>query len=175
MAVIFKIKNLDSFILNLERKFNKIVNDKKLLTEIGRVSSDRMKFEARRTTPLQGNKRGRFPSGYPTDGSIRIRDRLGRNNATHPAFDPARGNLTITGQLINAIKFEISKGELVFFIDGKRRAYKNPNGEKIPTKDNSEVYKDLVVRNRNFSVLGVDAQLRKRIKQIIIRSFRRVR
>jgi hypothetical protein len=110
-----------------KKRVNKATNDKKLQRNIGDTITDRVKSKARAGNPL--NTPGRFPKLKPS--TIAARRRL--KGKKHPAFSPATSNLTITGQLIDAVNFKrVSGGLFEIFIDkSKRTKSGEPNNRQL--------------------------------------------
>lgn len=172
MAVKVEFKGLKQLELNLKNKFNKVTGNTQMLKEIGTATVKKIQFQARVTKPLQGKKVGKFPAGYPKSSTVEARRRIAKYNTTHSTYNAKRANLTITGQLIDGVKFKIKDG-IKIFIDGKRKGYKNKNGTRSKSPDNDKVYKELLKRNRKFRILGVDDKLIKVINNIVRRTLRR--
>ena len=170
-----KINGLESVQLNIKNKFNKVIKNKQMLNEIGKTSVERMQFQARKAKPLQGKSKspGKFPSGYPKSSTVMARRSIAKFNQTHSTFKATRGNLTITGQLIDALKFKIKGSDVTFLIKGSRKGYKRKSGKRSKTPKNEVVYSHLVDRNRNFRIIGFDDKLLKRINNIVKRTLRR--
>jgi len=175
MATKVKITGIEGVELSVRKTFKAVAKNKQMLKQIGEVSIERMKGEARRTSPLQGDKKGSFPSNYPKKSTQRTREYLAKYNATHKTYSKARGNLTITGQLIDALKFKVKDGVVNFFISGRRKKYKTKSGRAIKGQetDNAKVYEKLLEMNRKFRIIGVDEKLQKRITNIVKRTLRR--
>jgi hypothetical protein len=117
----------DSAARGLKKKVRKATNSKKLQKGIGKTLTDRVKLKARKGRPL--NNTGRFPKLKPSTIAARRRYK-GRK---HPAFSPTKSNLTLTGQLINAVNFKrVSGGLFELFIDKSKRSKSgDPNNRQL--------------------------------------------
>jgi hypothetical protein len=154
-------------------KFNRQMNE-----EIGEFLVQRIRSEARRGRPL--NKSRRFPN--LKSSSVRSRDRLSRFNKTGGPFRPSLSNLTLTGQLLDSIKFEFAraKGVIEVFARGKRKPYKTGpqrSARKTPISSRNEIL-DAELRKKGFKAFtpqGIKAESRitKRINNIVKRFLRR--
>ncbi len=175
MATRVNIKGLDELEVNVKKRFRVVQTNKQMLMQIGEVSVERMKLEARRKTPLQGRTRGSFPTNYPKPSTQKARRQIARYNKTHGAYGASTPNLTITGQLVDAIRFKVTQrlGNILFFVSGVRNPYVGKNGPRRRNPSNAVVYKKLLDRNQKFRILGVDEKLQKRISNIVRRTLRR--
>lgn len=95
------LKGIPELERQIEATFKKVRESQQMRMEVGEFLRDRLQAEARRGKPLNDSRS--FPPLKET--SIAIRDALAETNDTHPTFKPQRSNLTITGQLINAIEY----------------------------------------------------------------------
>lgn len=174
MSVKVNLKGFKGVASSIKKTFNTVRKNNQMLNEIGKVSVERMQGEARRQTPLQGKKKGNFPAGYPSEATKIYRDYLKKYNSTHQTFGRGRKNLTITGQLIDALTYKIKNGIIEYFIKGKRVPYRGKSGIiKGQELDNAKVYQHLIDQNRNFRFIGIDDKLQKRINNIVKRTLRR--
>lgn len=134
------------------------INGDDILKDIGQTATDQ----------IRSRTRGRLEDYRQADlkqSSIENRDRLIRAGN---AFDKGivrtkrTSNLSMSGQLLDAIKYRILKttGEVVLFIERARSPYK---GIKKPllenTKDNLEIKKDLESKGRRFLFLSDRLQI----------------
>ena len=98
--------------------------------QAGDMITTRIKMKARQGKPL--NEDGRFP---PLFGStIEARKRIQNSTLrTHPAFKPGKSNLTITGQLIDAVSFRRKRARKfeIFVAPSERDGGDEPNNQKI--------------------------------------------
>jgi hypothetical protein len=169
------IRGLVALEKNIENTFTKVRESKQMRKDIGEFVVGRIKAEARRTKPLNDSRS--FPG--LKDSSKSIRKYLAALNPTHPTYKATRSNLTLTGQLINAIVYRLTgKSVLVIEVeDSIRDPYiKNRKGEIGDVKTNREVDKDL--RKRGFvlyTAKGIDSEPRvgKRINNIVKKYVRR--
>lgn len=186
-----KITGINEVQKKIESTFKKVRESQSLLTEIGEFTVSRIAGDARRGKPL--NKKRSFPALKKT--TVAIRDALAKTNSVHPVFKPSRSNLTITGQLIDALKFVIKKNGVVLVeVDNSPRtpyrtrgrisagALKSlkksskflsktkTTGQLSPPPLNSELDKDL--RKRGFELyttegLRSDVKVLSRINRIV--------
>lgn len=78
------------------------------------------------------------------ESTISHRQYIARNNPTHPAYSPSKSNLTLTGNLVNAIqsRFDKAKGILSIFVSGNHPGYKGARGQQI--QGSSKPYDEIV-------------------------------
>ena len=164
--------------------FNRVVDSKQMLTEIGDFSADRMRFFARTGKSIVTGKK--FPA--LKESTIERRRRLKNFNSTGRLFAEKKSNLTFTGQLLRSIKIvAMEKGKVDVGPQGARRATRT--GPKSSQK------RTLISgRNENLAVvhqegaqagrrgksripsrkfIGMDAKGVKRISSIVRRTLRR--
>jgi hypothetical protein len=147
---------------------NTKMNDEITEFVIGRISG-----EARRGTPLNDDRS--FPQ-YSTV-YINFRRRLAQLNRTHPSFESSFSNLTITGQLIDALDSELTRfGLEISVADTRRRPYVTPNKRKQKVLTNKEVDENLrVLGYKLFTAKGVSLndKVIKRVNTIVLATLRR--
>lgn len=106
-----------------------------------------------------------------------IRDAIGKATPTHKAFSPKRSNLTITGQLLNSLKYMyLGNAKFKIVPDGEHEPYKIRKafgesmqvGKKI---ENSKLAQYVAQQGRPF--MGIRDSLIPRLKRIIIGYVRR--
>jgi len=119
----------------LKKRINDAIQDPALLDELGKVTVERIRFEARREKPLNENRKFRPLS----EGWIKVRKYLAKYNNTPPFFALKRANVTITGQLLNSLTFKIiqSRAAINIFFTGDRKPYLGKNGP-IPLSPNGK-------------------------------------
>lgn len=173
-----KIKNVDKVEFNVRRALEKVLENRALQNEIGNYAVDQIQLQARIGKPMQGKQLGRFPSGYPAKATVEQRKKIAKFNSTHPTYGASNANLTITGQLIDAVKFKWGKErDGVNFVlsvdDNTRRPYRTGPNSKSKRLTNNVVYNFLLDLNRRFAFLGLDKKRRTVIKNKVRRNLRR--
>ena len=153
-------------------EINRATKSNALKEEIGKFITDRVRFQARKGRPLNDN--GKFPK--LEDSTIANRRRF--KGKTSQAFSPAKSNLTITGQLQDAITFVRERaGLFALFVDETARDGSTSSNsdidkflrEGIKTKD-GRIKKYIL-----FTTKGIkkDKKIPRRVKQILLRFLRR--
>ena len=148
----------------LQKQVTKATNNPALQGEIGTFLIERIKFNARRGKPLNDS------GGFPKLEDSTIKSRRNNKQRKHQAFSPTKSNLTITGQLQEAITFKrIGGGIFELFIDKTRR---NEGG-----KSNNRQISDFLekIGFTLFSAKGLrrDRKITGRVKQILLRFLRK--
>ncbi|MFO0447764.1 MAG: hypothetical protein ACK52I_03580 [Pseudomonadota bacterium] len=117
-----------------------------LKTEIGEFAVQRVKFEARKGTPLSA-------SGFPplADSTIKNRRYLAKHNNVHPTYKDTRSNLTITGQFLDSLTY-VATGALtvVLKFTGEHPRYNGANGPIGRVVKNADLQKWLA--EKGFTV-----------------------
>lgn len=112
-----KIKGIAAVEKQILDTFDKVKSSKQMNNEIGQFVVGRIQLEARRAKPLNDTR------DLPElkESTKFIRANLEELNETHPAYRANRSNLTFTGQLIDAVVFEIGRQAIEIFVDATRR------------------------------------------------------
>lgn len=159
---------------DVKKKIRAITNDDKLLRQIGEVMIKDLQFQARKgTNPVTGGKFIPLSQKW-----IKEREKIAQAQAVHPAFKGNRSNVTITGQLLDALRQRILGRILVIFFDGKHQPY-SAKRVKDPGKGNRKIGKPIdnsllaeyVNQIRPFFI--VREKLLPQLKSIVIRYIRR--
>lgn len=150
--------------------FNKVLNNKQMLTEIGEFAAKRMKGQLRTGKEPDGT---RFKSLSPK--TVEQRQRLEKFNRTGSFYSPRKSNLTFTGQLGDSIKIrEIRKGRVSVGPVGRRRSLRTgPQSSARKTRFNTrnEILGAELNKERRF--IGIDNKGQRTIKNIVLRVLRR--
>lgn len=170
-----KISGIPEIERKIEETFGKVRRSPEINKEIGKFVTDRIRFEARRGKPL--NVERRFPDLKKS--SVSIRTYLAALNPTQVTFKPNRSNTTLTGQLLNAVVYELlPRAGISIFVDKTIRDpyIINRKGEIGEVLRNSEVDREL--RKRGFEIYtakGIESepQILKRINAILKKYVRR--
>lgn len=167
-----KVKVSESSVKRSEKGFReaieKTLKTTNLLQEIGEAVVTDIQFQTRRGNSIPGLNTAvaaAKASGAPapkrsnfaalSKSWIKMRERIVKTNPKHPAFSKARSNLTITGELLNAIFFRPNKnkGEVVIDVsDSKHSVYTVQNKTSTRVKGHSR---------RNGTVKGHTRQLKQ--------------
>lgn len=108
---------------------------------------------------------------------IDIRRAISDSQPTHPAFKDDRSNLTLTGKLLDSIKYENKgSGRVRFYFEGQHHPYKltNTRGRVIQIgsrMDNADLAGYVEAGGRPF--FGVRKSLEPRISRILVAAIRR--
>jgi hypothetical protein len=156
--------NISGATKDLQRKVKAALDETALKLEMGSFLTERVAFKARSGKPL--NDTGNFPPLKDSSKAIRRRD----NRRKHPAFSPERSNLTITGQLIDAVSFrQLRDTAFELFVDDTQRF-------ELGAPNNKQVADDLASRDFViFTANGLkrDKNIPRRLKEILLRFLRR--
>lgn len=193
--VTYKIKNMDSVFNAVRAIYDDLTTQADELDKIGQFTRDRIVAETRKGNDLtRSDKQPPLSEGY-----IGYRRRLGQRvgsldkvasgkgsqrdvvrsmsvNKDTPTpdssfFSPARSNLTLTGQLLNSIDYEVIASEKKIIIQ--------PTGSRNDGKTNLEVATELATRKTRLApdgrkFLGLDDNGFKRIRNLIVEAIRRI-
>ena len=149
---------------NLAKKIRKATNDKRLEKDICDFMVERVRFQARRGSPLNDN--GRFPRLKEST----VKSRRNNSQRKHPAFSPGKSNLTITGQLQDAVTCRRKSGGLFeLFMKKSRRSERGAPNNRQLAKFLEKIGFTL------FSVRGIkrDKKIARRMKQTLLRFLRK--
>lgn len=179
MATKIKYKNINQVQLLIEKKFKDAAKSRDMLKEVGETTVTRVRYNARRGKPAnQDGSTREFPTLKPY--SIKRRKSIGNNgkNRTHQAFRATRtkSNVTITGQLLDHVRFKIVKGGVIeLFIKGSRKLYRGKRGQVLENqeKTSQDVYKKLIELNKRYKFLQIDTKGIERINRIVLKYLRK--
>ena len=148
----------------LKKDIGKALDDGKLQTEMGIFLTERVRFEARKGKPLNNNRK--FPNLKPST----VASRRANKEKKHPAFSPGKSNVTITGQLLDAVSFKRVKSRIfeLFVKDSKRNKRGDPNNEQV-----SDFLKDKGFVIFTGKGMKSDKKIPRRLKQILLRFLRK--
>jgi len=148
----------------LKKRIKKATGNKQLKAEYGEFLTERIRFQARKGRPLNDN--GRFPKLKPST----VESRRNYRGRKHPAFSPAKSNLTITGQLQDAIKFKRKRSGLFeLFVDNSRRKGRGePNNREL-----SSFLEKIGFTLFSTKGLKKDKKIPRRLKQLLLRFLRK--
>lgn len=170
----YKPISIDKIEADVKEKIKRLTNDDQLLRQIGDRMIQDIQFQARKgTNPVTG---GRFIPLSPK--WIKEREKIAQAQSVHPAFKSNRSNVTITGQLLDALKQRVVGRLLVIFFDGIHKPYEAKR-VRDPGKGNRKIGKPLensllaqyVNEIRPF--FSVREKLLPQLKSIVIRYIRR--
>lgn len=192
-----EIKNTRKVLKELKKLFKSVSKSKKLTNEIGDFSVKRIKQAARSGKSLESNNtREKLPKLKRF--TKKLREAL--LDTAPELFDdlakPGRSNVTLTGQLVDAVNYEVKNNKIFIVIDGLRTnidfesLYKTakikfgPRDERTKILGfatswlddsqeilNRKVYENL--KDLGFGFIGMDKKGQDRIIQLVLREFRR--
>ena len=130
---------------------------------IGKRAVDYIKGETRSGNQLQDGKKTKFPSLKRSTRNQR--EYLSQFNRTHSTFSATRSNLTLTGQLVDAVKFEVNGNTITVFVDKSNRTGYKTGSSTLKSITNEALAEFL--DDKGFGFLGLD----KKGEQIVVREF----
>ena len=161
---------------DLLRRFNKVKENKQLQKDIGEFIVARIKAEARRGRPLNDSRKFKPLKSL----TIASRKRLAQFNKTHPTFSPRKSNLTFTGQLIDAVDYEVKDNDIFILVADSQRSpiRTGPNSRQRKTPTNQRLQQFLIDISKSFAIftgkgLKSEPRIAKRVKSIVLRFLRR--
>lgn len=149
-----------------------LVDDDLILNELGQLTADQIRARVR--------SKGRVDDEYKqpdiTKGTIEARKRLIKagNAFNQTIVKKQYSNLSMSGQLLDAIKYKISKvnGQVSLYIERFRRPYKGLRKAELENKsDNIQIKKDL--ESRGFEFFFISTKLQILLENKIAQSIRR--
>lgn len=126
-----KVKfNTSKLVKELRNVVGDASRNDKFLKEAGDFITTRIKGFARKGRPLNDTRS--FPPLFRD--TIEARKRIAESTLrTHPAFRPSKSNLTVTGQLIDAVSFRRIRARRfeIFIAPSERDGGDEPNNQKL--------------------------------------------
>jgi len=159
--------NIGKTAAEIAKKVKRASSKKKFELLIGEFITTRVRARARKGQPL--NNTWHFPNLKPS--TIKARKALTKGGK-HPAFSPARSNLTITGQLLDAVRFDrLDDTSFLLFIAPTKRKLElgtPPNNKQLAG----------YLEEKGFTIFSkkgirLDRKIPLRIKQILLRFLRK--
>lgn len=141
--------------------------DNAFFKQAGDLVTTRIKGFARKGKPL--NSKGRFPSLLQS--TIEQRRKIkAAGFKTHPAFSPPKSNVTITGQLVDAITFRRKRARKfeIFVAPSKRTFSGDPDNQTL-----ARYLADLGFILFDKEGIEEDGQIPRRLKQLLLRFLRK--
>lgn len=177
MNVKFNESSIAGMEKRLIKRFNKIIQSEELAADVAKVIIDDIKFQTKSGKSIPNNMR-RFKKLSPR--WIGERKRIAESNPTSDVYAPDRSNLSLTGQLLDSLKWErLKNGIIEIGFAGIHKAYsikrirgKNAGknvqvGKNIPNEDLARYVSEV----RPF--MGIRSTVVARIKKIVIGYIRR--
>lgn len=165
-----KITGFTEMSKKLTTYIENVAKDQEMITDIGK----HIVTQIRARTASGVDKEYKQPP--ITKGTIKRRESLMKAGNTPPSdlsrVLPRTSGLTLSGQLLNSLRFEIN-ASLQFIrisIADFRRPYRGVRKEQLETKTNTEIKDDLESRGRKFFFLS--DQLREQVQNILSRKIR---
>ena len=146
-----KITGISEAQKNALKFLDSVSKDKEILNIIGAETANQIR--ARTRSRLEDYKQPPLE-----DSTIKTRQSYGRNRNPAEEFSPKRSNLTMSGQLLDAISYKLTQtlGEIVLYLKSPRvRAYER-QGDPVPT--NNQVLEDLEKQGRVFFFISQKLQ-----------------
>lgn len=193
----YRIKNLDSVFNAVRAIYSELTEQEEELDKIGKFARDRIVAETRKGNDLtnDGAKQPELSESYiayrrrltqrqnaKTESALnenlsaKKQKLAGSVTAKTPSpdstfFKPAKSNLTLTGQLLNSIEYEVKADEKKIVIQ--------PKGSRDDGKTNKEVAEELATRKTTMApngrkFLGLDKRGFQRIRNLVVEAIRRV-
>lgn len=172
MDIKFNQKTIDKVEADIQAKLKDIVKSPALLSEIADVAIKDIQFQARKGVSTKTDSK--FKALSPK--WIKQRQKIADATPVHETFKPNRSNITITGQLLDAMSKMLTKSGIAimfkglhnpYFINRTRKSGLRTVGKKI-SNDELAGYVNEV---RPF--FNIRETLLPRLKNIVIRYIRR--
>jgi hypothetical protein len=120
----FTFKVSDQSIKDVEQSvrdvFEKVIKNEKMLSEVGETVVTDIKFQTRRgVSPVTGERFKPLKQSW-----INKREAIAFVSSTDPAFSKNRSNLTLSGQLLDALRMSVAGvGKIKLFFEGSHQPY----------------------------------------------------
>jgi hypothetical protein len=169
----FNTKGFDTLTAKINAKITDSLQSNAMLTEMGTVMVERLKYQARIGAPF--NDSGTLP---PLKEQTMVRRfYLEQYNGVHPTYATNRSNLTITGAFLDSLTYKVTgPGKLEFTFEGNHPRYKGKNGVIGRKESKNSDIADGLARN-GFKVfdksINENRTMQMRMKQIALAYLRR--
>jgi hypothetical protein len=160
-------------LVNKIKQLEDVLDSNQLKNQMGIIAVKNIKAETRLGNDLKNETK----QASLAPSTIENRKYLEKFNSTGRNYQTNRSNLTLSGQLIESLKFEPVKGGISVFIPNETRMpYTYGNGGKSKPLTNSQLATYLKEMGREF--LGLNDRIKKllstEVKRFIRGSIRRV-
>ena len=167
----FNEKTIDKAQADIQSKMKEIVKSPALLSEVADVAIKDIQFQARRGVTPDGTKFKPLSSRW-----IKERQKIALADSTHETFRANRSNITITGQLLDAMGKMLSKSGIYILFKGIHRPYqarrvRRDGNRTIGKPISNDQLSGYVNEVRPF--FKIRESLLPRLKNIVIRYIRR--
>lgn len=164
-------KSLDQASAQTKKILNDVLKDPVLLNEVGLVAQTDIKGQTRSGNSIPLNQKLKPLSESWKEKRKGIAEASGASDV----FSKTRSNLSLTGQLIESVKYEVNKNQVTIAAQGERKPYqyKTKKGDLKTIKsdlDNSEL-SEYVSKDRPF--IGLREKVKERILSLALRFMRR--
>ena len=161
-----KISGLDGITEKFKTFVKNAIKDEETLITTGKLIVDQIKKRTR-------GRQDTYKEPKLKKSTIERRKALIKQGNSSEFSEPAQSNLTLSGQLLNALRFEInaSKSLVTISLSDKRTPYKGAKGQDLENKTNSEVKRDLEARG--FRFLFISDKLKSRLQDELKAQIRR--
>jgi hypothetical protein len=171
MDLKFNEKTIDKAQADIQAKLKEIVKSPALLSEVADVAIKDIQFQARRGVTADGNKFKALSSRW-----IKERQKIAQASATHETFKANRSNITITGQLLDAMGKMLSKSGIYILFKGMHQPYQAKRVRRdgvrtVGKRISNDKLSGYVNELRPF--FKIRESLLPRLKNIVIRYIRR--
>lgn len=144
------------------------------MTDIGKVTTERIRYQARIMKPI--NDEGKFRN--LSESWIKKRKYFSNYNVVHPTFEYRRSNVTLIGAFLNSLGFDITgPGEITLKFVGQHPGYKDETG-KVSTsrpmmQDLYQYLFDIDLKAYTIKGLREFVPLQKRLSTLVSAAIRR--
>lgn len=161
-----EIKGLSKVQLDLRTFVRNSIKDKELLEDIGKTSSGEILRQTR-------SRLGEYKQPDITKSTQERRAALIKQGNSSEFAKPKRSNLTLSGQLLDALTYSIEQttSNIKLFFKENRKPYKGKKGKDLEIKTNKEIVIDLDRRGFKFLFISdrLKVQLESKIKAFLRR------
>jgi hypothetical protein len=152
-----EIKGLDIVKKDVKTFINNIIKEKPLLEELGKMSADAIKNQTR-------GRRGEYKQKELKEVTIQARDIYSEHYTVDKDSSPKTSNLTLTGQLLNSIKYKVNQASgliTIYFNDNRKDRAVNLDKSIINKERDRILDKDFNATNKKG-----DPKLRARLSAL---------
>jgi hypothetical protein len=158
---------------NIGAKLKKLTTQKKLGKEIGTYLVTEIQRTARNGKVVDEEKLVQNPALL--EKTIKRRKKLIKaGNPKGEKYRANKSNLTLTGQLLNSIRYTFKEGVLTIFVKKKRRPYKGVRGKLLKNDaTNQDIIKGQAEKGR--VIMALNKARSARIRGFIREALKRLR
>ena len=168
----------------VRRAFDRVIKSRNMLTLLGDTIVKDIQFQTRRgVSSVTGNQFKRLGDTTGSKKWVKLRGQIAAAQGTHAAYSQKRSNLTLSGQLLDAVNYTIQPARINFFFTGTHQPYRAAYSERSRKSKSRKVSRTIGKPLQNAKLadyvsllrpfFGVRKSLYPRLNRMVVAAIRR--